>query len=75
MYIISNLGSFVEDVFKVGMTRRLEPQDRINGLGNASVPFKFDVHSFISSQDAVALESKMHEILNYRRVNKVNMSK
>ena len=57
------------------MTRRLEPQDRINELGNASVPFKFDVHSFIFSQDAVALEYKMHEILNDRRVNKVNMRK
>ena len=75
VYIISNLGSFGEDVFKVGMTRRLEPQDRINELGNASVPFKFDVHSFIFSQDAVALEYKMHEILNDRRVNKVNMRK
>ncbi|HBO03750.1 MAG: hypothetical protein BHV87_07765 [Clostridiales bacterium 36_14] len=75
VYIISNLGSFGEDIFKVGMTRRLEPQDRINELGNASVPFKFDVHSFIFSQDAVALESKMHEILNDRRVNKVNMRK
>lgn len=75
VYIISNLGSFGEDVFKVGMTRRLEPQDRINELGNASVPFKFDVHSFIFSQDAVALEKKMHEILNDRRVNKVNMRK
>lgn len=75
VYIISNLGSFGEDVFKVGMTRRLEPQDRINELGNASVPFKFDVHSFIFSKDAVALENKMHEILNDRRVNKVNMRK
>lgn len=75
VYIISNLGSFGEDVFKVGMTRRLEPQDRINELGNASVPFKFDVHSFIFSQDAVGLENKMHEMLNDRRVNKVNMRK
>ena len=57
------------------MTRRLEPQDRINELGNASVPFKFDVHSFIFSQDAVSLENKMHEILNDMRVNKVNMRK
>lgn len=75
VYIISNLGSFGEDVFKIGMTRRLEPQDRINELGSASVPFKFDVHSFIFSKDAVALENKMHEILNDRRVNKVNMRK
>lgn len=75
VYIISNLGSFGENVFKVGMTRRLEPQDRINELGNASVPFKFDVHSFIFSEDAVALEHKMHEMLNDRRINKVNLRK
>ena len=75
VYIISNLGSFGDNVFKVGMTRRLEPFDRINELGSASVPFKFDVHSFIFSKDAVALENKMHEILNNYRVNKVNMRK
>lgn len=75
VYVISNLGSFGEDVFKIGMTRRLEPQDRINELGNASVPFKFDVHSFIFSEDAVGLENKMHTLLNERRVNKVNMRK
>lgn len=75
VYIISNLGSFGEDVFKIGMTRRLEPQDRINELGSASVPFKFDVHSFIFSDDAVALEGKLHNILNDRRVNKVNLRK
>lgn len=75
VYIISNLGSFGENVFKIGMTRRLDPQDRVNELGNASVPFKFDVHSFIFSDDAVSLESKMHELLNNRRVNKVNLRK
>lgn len=75
VYIISNLGSFGENVFKVGMTRRIDPQDRINELGNASVPFKFDVHSFIFSEDAVGLESKLHSILNDKRVNKVNMRK
>lgn len=75
VYIISNLGSFGEDVFKIGMTRRLEPQDRINELGSASVPFKFDVHSFIFSEDAVALEGKIHEMLNKNRLNKVNMRK
>lgn len=75
VYIISNLGSFGDDVFKIGMTRRLEPQDRINELGSASVPFKFDVHSFIFSQDAVALEGKIHEMLNKNRLNKVNMKK
>lgn len=75
VYIISNLGSFGENVFKVGMTRRINPQDRVNELGDASVPFKFDVHSFIFSEDAVGLESKLHSILNDKRVNKVNMRK
>ena len=75
VYIISNLGSFGENIFKVGMTRRIDPQDRVNELGNASVPFKFDVHSFIFSEDAVGLESKLHSILNDKRVNKVNMRK
>lgn len=75
VYIISNLGSFGENVFKIGMTRRLNPQDRVNELGDASVPFKFDVHSFIFSDDAVGLESKLHNILNEKRVNKVNMRK
>ena len=75
VYIISNLGSFGDEVFKIGMTRRLEPQDRINELGSASVPFTFDVHSFIFSEDAVALENKMHELLNNKRLNKVNLRK
>ena len=75
VYIISNLGSFGENVFKIGMTRRLNPQDRVNELGDASVPFKFDVHSFIFSDDAVGLENKLHNILNEKRVNKVNMRK
>ena len=57
------------------MTRRLEPQDRINELSNASVPFPFDVHSFIFSDDAVALEHNIHMILNNDRVNKVNLRK
>lgn len=75
VYIISNLGSFGENIFKVGMTRRLNPQDRVNELGDASVPFKFDVHSFIFSDDAVGLENKLHSILNEKRVNKVNLRK
>ena len=75
VYIISNLGSFGENVFKIGMTRRLNPQDRVNELGDASVPFKFDVHSFIFSNDAVGLESKLHNILNEKRANKVNIRK
>lgn len=75
VYIISNLGSFGGDVFKVGMTRRLNPQERIDELGSASVPFKFDVHSFIFSEDAVKLESDLHAALDSRRLNKVNLRK
>lgn len=75
VYVISNLGSFGENVFKIGMTRRLDPQDRVNELGDASVPFPFDVHSFIFSDDAVNLEQELHNILNDRRVNKVNLRK
>ncbi len=75
VYVISNLGSFGEDVFKIGMTRRLNPQDRVNELGDASVPFRFDVHSFIFSEDAVSLENKLHTMLNSKRVNKVNLRK
>lgn len=75
VYIISNLGSFGDNVFKIGMTRRIDPQDRVNELGDASVPFKFDVHSFIFSDDAVGLESELHKRLNDSRVNKVNLRK
>lgn len=75
IYIISNMGSFGENIFKIGMTRRLDPQERVDELGSASVPFKFDVHSFIFSDDAVGLESKLHARLNDKRVNKVNMRK
>lgn len=75
VYVISNLGSFGDRVFKIGMTRRLNPIDRINELSGASVPFTFDVHSFIFSDNAVGLEQKMHEILNDNRVNKINLRK
>lgn len=75
VYIISNLGSFGKNMFKIGMTRRLNPQERVNELGDASVPFKFDVHSFIFSEDAVSLENSLHERLNSKRVNKVNLRK
>lgn len=57
------------------MTRRLDPQDRVNELGSASVPFKFDVHSFIFSEDAVSLENKLHQELDAKRVNKINLRK
>ena len=75
VYIISNLGSFGDNVFKIGMTRRLDPMDRVNELGDASVPFKFDVHSFIFSDNAVDLEKTLHERLKNSRVNKVNARK
>lgn len=75
VYVISNLGSFGDNVFKVGMTRRLDPNDRINELGDASVPFPFDIHSLIFSDDAVALERQLHDILHNQRINKVNLRK
>ena len=75
VYVISNLGSFGENTFKVGMTRRLDPMDRVKELGDASVPFPFDVHSFIFSDDAVGLESELHKRLNDKRKNKINLRK
>jgi hypothetical protein len=75
VYVISNLGSFGDNVFKIGMTRRMVPQERVDELGDASVPFPFDVHSFIFSDDASTLETKIHKMLNDRRVNKVNLRK
>lgn len=75
VYVISNIGSFGENIFKVGMTRRLEPTERIKELSSASVPFSFDVHSFIFSDNAPALEKKIHDALHDNRVNKVNFRK
>ena len=75
VYVISNIGSFGDHVYKIGMTRRIDPQDRVNELGDASVPFPFDVHSFIFSEDAVSLETALHHELDSRRVNKVNLRK
>ena len=72
VYVISNLGAFGEKVFKIGMTRRLEPLDRIDELSDASVPFDFDVHALIFSDDAPALESKLHKHFEATRMNKVN---
>lgn len=72
VYIISNIGSFGDDVLKIGMTRRLEPQDRIKELGDASVPFEFDVHAMIRSEDAPRLERELHARFDEARVNKVN---
>jgi hypothetical protein len=63
VYVISNIGSFGEGVYKIGMTRRLEPMERIKELGDASVPFTFDVHAMIFSEDAPALEKALHDHL------------
>lgn len=75
IYIISNLGAFGDNMFKIGMTRRINPQERVDELGDASVPFKFDVHSFIFSDNAVDLETSLHNRLSSKRVNKVNLRK
>lgn len=75
IYVISNLGSFGENTFKVGVTRRINPQDRIDELSNASLPFKFDVHSFIFSNNAYDLESQLHKHLHHKRINRVNLRK
>jgi uncharacterized small protein (DUF1192 family) len=72
VYVISNLGSFGDRIIKVGMTRRLDPLDRVRELGDASVPFKFDIHALFFSQDAVGIEASMHARLADRRVNLVN---
>lgn len=75
VYIISNIGSFGEDVYKIGLTRRLEPMERVNELGSASVPFKFDVHAMIFSEDAPRLENILHKSFKDRAVNKINLRK
>jgi hypothetical protein len=75
VYIISNIGSFGEDVYKIGMTRRLEPMDRIKELSSASVPFEFDVHAMIFSGDAPSLETSLHQHFENYSVNKVNLKK
>lgn len=72
VYVISNIGSFGKDVYKIGMTRRLEPMDRVDELGDASVPFAFDVHAMIFSDDAPALEAALHRAFDSKKVNMVN---
>lgn len=72
VYVISNIGAFGEGVFKIGMTRRLEPMDRVDELGDASVPFRFDVHALVFSDDAPRLEAKLHAHFAAGRINKVN---
>ncbi len=75
VYVISNIGSFGKDVLKIGMTRRLEPMDRVRELGDASVPFTFDVHALIESDDAPNLESTLHRVFEDKRLNRVNRRK
>jgi hypothetical protein len=75
VYIISNIGSFGEQVYKIGMTRRLEPEDRIRELGDASVPFQFDIHAMIFSEDAPGLENELHKTFSNRKVNMLNYRK
>lgn len=75
IYVISNLGSFGEDIYKIGMTRRLDPMDRVKELGDASVPFQFDVHAIIYSDNAPQLEYELHKQFHERRLNRINHKK
>jgi hypothetical protein len=75
VYVISNIGAFGDGVVKIGLTRRLDPTERVQELGGASVPFRFDVHGFLFSDDAVGLEAELHGTLAHRRVNVVNARK
>ena len=72
VYIISNIGAFGENVYKIGMTRRLDPYERVDELGDASVPFNFDVHALIFTEDAPALEAALHKAFESRKLNKIN---
>jgi hypothetical protein len=73
VYVISNIGAFGEDIVKIGMTRRLDPMDRIRELGDASVPFRYHVHAVVFSDDAAGLETRLHHQLAGRRLNLVNL--
>lgn len=75
IYVISNIGSFGKDIYKIGMTRWLEPEERVDELGNASVPFKFDIHAMIKSDNAPELEYRLHKAFENKRVNRVNLRK
>ncbi len=72
VYVISNIGAFGENVYKIGMTRRLDPQERVDELGDASVPFEFDVHAMIFTEDAPGLEAALHNAFESKKVNKIN---
>ncbi|MDF1486920.1 DUF4041 domain-containing protein [Tessaracoccus caeni] len=73
VYVISNIGAFGDHMVKIGMTRRLEPMDRVKELGDASVPFGFDVHALFFSEDAVTVEAELHRRFAAQRVNKINL--
>lgn len=75
VYVVSNIGAFGEGVYKIGLTRRLDPQERVDELGGASVPFRFDVHAMCYSEDAPALENSLHKYFHNRRINAVNFRK
>ena len=75
VYVVSNIGSFGNEVVKIGMTRRLNPEDRVKELGDASVPFKFDTHALVYTEDAPAMETALHEKFGDRRLNAVNLRK
>lgn len=75
VYVVSNIGAFGNNVVKIGMTRRVEPMDRVYELSGASVPFKFDVHALFFSEDAVSVEAELHRRFANKRVNKVNLRK
>jgi hypothetical protein len=75
VYVLSNIGSFGDGVYKIGMTRRLEPLDRVSELSSASVPFPYDVHMMVSCDDAPSLENALHRELHKQRLNKVNFRK
>ncbi|MGE4512111.1 MAG: GIY-YIG nuclease family protein [Sulfurimonadaceae bacterium] len=75
VYVISNIGSFGENVYKIGLTRRLDPLDRVKELGDASVPFQFDVHAMIYSENAPAMEATLHREFDKNRLNAVNRKK
>lgn len=75
VYIISNVGSFGENIYKIGVTRRLEPRDRIKELSSASVPFEFDIHAIIFSEDAPKLENTLHKHFKEQEVNRINPRK
>ncbi|WP_281512714.1 GIY-YIG nuclease family protein [Mammaliicoccus vitulinus] len=75
VYIISNVGSFGENIYKIGVTRRLEPRDRVKELSSASVPFEFDIHAIIFSDDAPKLENTLHKYFREHELNKINPRK